>query len=292
MVVRDRNSTGSSGGIESNLARATPAFNARQSPSLTRPGSVSSLRLMTLITRLVVLALILSLVTGCEERTASEELTPPMSEDSYVAVMAELARVRRRPPHARGQVERDRLADSVRTDVLLRHGVTAAELIEFADVVGSDPSRMQSLTERIETFADSIETSTVRADSVRSDSIARAQSSDGQDGLLETDTLVADSGRATVDGSEARTAEPGARFADPDLASTMDSGGQIEPTAGERDSLAAADSASTREQVPPTGAAPIRPRPGSARRPARRPPPAESDSTSDPSNHGATGENH
>jgi hypothetical protein len=236
---------------------------------------------MTLISRYVFPALLLSLLAGCEERTASEEFTTPISEDSYVAVMAELARVRRRPPHARGQIERDRLADSVRTEVLLRHGVTAAELIEFADVAGSDPARMQSLTERIETFADSIETSTIRADSIRADSVAQIQLSDRPDSLLESDTLVADSIRVIGDSSESRTVEPGARFADPDLNGVADTGVQAGRTADESDSVAVTDSLNTRETVPPAGAAPIQPRSGRARRPARRPPAPAADSTSD-----------
>lgn len=233
---------------------------------------------MTLISRHVFLALILSFLTGCEERMASEELTTPISEDSYVAVMAELARVRRRPPHARGQVERDRLADSVRTEVLLRHGVTAAELIEFADVAGSDPARMQSLTERIETFADSIEIYRARADSSRADSVAQIELPDGPDSLIESDTLVADSIRVIVDSSESRTVEPGARFADPDLNSVADSGVQAGQTADESDSVTVTDTLNTRNTVPPTGAAPIS---GRAPRPARRPPAPAADSTSD-----------
>jgi hypothetical protein len=219
---------------------------------------------MTLISRYVFPALLLSLLAGCEERTASEEFTTPISEDSYVAVMAELARVRRRPPHARGQIERDRLADSVRTEVLLRHGVTAAELIEFADVA-----------------ADSIETSTIRADSIRADSVAQIQLSDRPDSLLESDTLVADSIRVIGDSSESRTVEPGARFADPDLNGVADTGVQAGRTADESDSVAVTDSLNTRETVPPAGAAPIQPRSGRARRPARRPPAPAADSTSD-----------
>ena len=63
---------------------------------------------MTPISRLGQLALILSLVTGCEERATIEDVIPPIPDDSYVEVMAELTRLRRRPPTARGQIERDR----------------------------------------------------------------------------------------------------------------------------------------------------------------------------------------
>ena len=103
---------------------------------------------MPSIPRLGYLAVCLSLVTGCKERAASEDVALPIPEDSYVAVMAELARVRRRPPPARGQLERDRLADSVRTEVLERHGVTAAELIEFADVVPSLAGELRAAAAR------------------------------------------------------------------------------------------------------------------------------------------------
>ncbi len=248
---------------------------------------------MTTISRFGFLALMLSLLAGCEVRTAGEELLTPIPEDAYVAVMAELADLRRRPPHARGQIERDRLADSVRTEVLIRHGVTAAELIEFADVIGSDPSRMQSLTERIETFADSLEVATVRLDSIRSDSVVQAQVSERQDSLpvtdtLGTDTLAIDTGRDTADSSEAQTAEPGARFADPDLEVPADSGETVDPAAAESDSLPATDTLRDVDSVPPTGAAPIRRRPGNSRRPVPRPLPAAApDSTPGRSNHDA-----
>jgi hypothetical protein len=244
---------------------------------------------MTMVSRFGFLALMLSLLAGCEARTAGEESLTPIPEDTYVAVMAELADLRRRPPPARGQIERDRLADSVRTDVLVRHGVTAAELIEFADVVGSDPGRMQSLTERIETFADSLEVAVARQDSIRSDSVGQAQVSERQDSLPVTDTLAIGTGRDTADSSEARTAEPGARFADPDLELPADSGETVDPAAAESDSLPATDTLRDVDSVPPTGAAPIRRRPGNSRRPVPRPPPAAAtDSTPGQSNPDAT----
>ena len=288
-VVSDRESTGSSGGIGSNLARSTPGFNERRSVSLTRLGPVSSVWPMTPISRFGFLALILSLLAGCETRTASEELLTPIPEDSYVAVMGELANLRRRPPHARGQIERDRLADSVRTEILIRRDVTAAELVEFADVVGSEPGRMQSLTERIESFADSLEVSAVRLDSIQADSVVQSQESDGQDSLPVTDTPAMDTGRGTADSSEARTAERGARFADPDLEVPAVADETVDPAAAEGDSLPATDTLRDVDSMPPTDAAPIRRRPGNSRRPVQRPPPAAApDSTPGQSNHGAT----
>ena len=248
-----------SGGIGSNLSRTTRGFNERIRVSLTRPGSVSSLRLMTSTSRLGHLALILSLVTGCDERAAREDVTLPIPEDSYVAVMAELARVRRRPPHARGQIERDRLADSVRAEVLERHGVTAVEMVEFADAAGSDPGRMQDIAERIEALADSLEVGSVQPDSIRADS-------------------------AVITAPEDAAAEPGAdpetRFGSPDLAPLADSAVRVESPTAE-------DTTGVIEPAPPTDSAAPRSRPSDAGPRRRRPPrPATPDSTNEQSNDG------
>jgi len=266
---------------------------------LTRPGPVSSLRPMTPISRLGQLALILSLVTGCEERATIEDVIPPIPDDSYVEVMAELTRLRRRPPTARGQIERDRLADSVRTEVLNRHGVTVAEIIEFADVVGSDPSRMQDLAERIATLADSLDADSTRVDSVRAepirgDSAAPSARFDRLDGEAGTDTLDARGERIAEDRTEIQGGDPGLgiaipsvanpSFAIPGLAFPADSGNRIESTAAD-DTLTEVDSPS------PTDSAVTRLRPGGGRRPVRRPlQTPEPDSTPDQSNHGATGD--
>jgi hypothetical protein len=242
---------------------------------------------MAPISRLCFPVLLLMLIPGCGDSEGGEELPLPITEESYVAAMADLARVRRHPPRGRGQYERERLADSVRTDALLRHGVTAEELIAFADVVGSDPGRMQSLTERIESFADSLEADSLRADSIaasleadslRADSVAasleadslRADSVRADSG--EADSLVADSMRADpVERVGGRDREP--RFADPGAAPAAASGRQIDSTAVDGDTLPAADEALGSDSVPAPGAAPIRPRSGNARRPGRRPPP-------------------
>ena len=248
-----------SGGIASNLSCTTRGFNERIRVSLTRPGSVSSLRLMTSTSRLGYLALILSLVTGCDERAAREDVTLPIPEDSYVGVMAELARVRRRPPPARGQLERDRLADSVRTEVLERHGVTAVEIVEFADAVGADPGRMQDIAERIEALADSLEAGSVQPDSSRADSVVI---------------------RASEDSAEEPGADPETRFGNPDLAPPADSSVQVE-------SPTAADTAGEIEPAPEMDSAAPRPRPSNDGPLRRRPPkPAAPDSTNEQSNDG------
>jgi len=221
------------------------------------------------ISRLGYVALILSLVTGCEQRPPSAIVVPSIPDDSYVRVMAELTRLRRRPPIARGQFERDRLADSVRTEVMERHGVTATEIAEFADVVGSDPRRMQTLAERIAALADSLDADSARADSIvadsgATDSAGRAAGSDNLVPIPGTGTLDSRSGRAAGDSTRLPNGEPQPRFADPALAAPADSGAR-------------------------TDTPDVRPGPERTRRPIRRPPPTPApDSTSDQSNAAAT----
>jgi len=218
---------------------------------------------MTPIPRLGYLALALSLVTGCEGRAASEDVAPPIPEESYVAVMAELARVRRRPPRARGQLERDRLADSLRTEVLESHGITAAELVDFADAVGSDPGRMQALAERIESLADSLEVGSVGADSIRADS-----------GVS----------RAAEEAAADQRTDPETRFGNPDLEPPAEPAIRVEIPA-------AADTAGGIELTPSADSATPRPRPDDSRLPNQRPPKTPApDTANEQSNHGATGD--
>ncbi len=221
---------------------------------------------MTPISRFGHLALILSLVTGCEERAASEDVVPPIPDDSYVEVMAELSRLRRRAPTARGQLERNRLADSVRTEVLERHGVTAAEIIAYSDVVGSDPGRMQLLAERIATLADSLDADSARADSIRAHLAAPAARFDPLEATAGTDTLDA--------GADPSLVIP--IFVGPGLAIP---------------GLAIPWLVSPPDSATPTDSTATRPRPRGGRRPVGRPPPTPApDSTADESNRGATGD--
>jgi hypothetical protein len=191
--------------------------------------------------------------------------------------------------------------------VLHRHGVTAAEIVAFSDVVGPDPSRMQILAERIATLADSLDADSVRADSmrtdfIRADSVAQAARFDRLDAVAGMDTLDSGTDPAAEDDPEVQGGDPEPRIAIPSLANPgfaipglaisslaipslaipADSGTRIE-------SAAAGDTLPEVEAPPPTDSAATRPRPGSGRRPVRRPlRTPEPDSTPDRSNHGAT----
>ncbi len=205
---------------------------------------------MTLRIRYGFATLCLSLVVGCGEGapTASPDL--PMPEESYVGAMADLTRLQRNPPVARGQGERDRLTDSVRLEIFERYGVSAARLVEFADVVGSDPATMQILAERIAELADSLE-----ADSIRTET-DRERASDGASRSGFIDPVVP----GHDPGPRFRTPGVGRpRFADPptpgspaDVETDDDSGRAVNP-------------------APPTVSDSIRPRPDASRRRPGRP---------------------
>lgn len=87
---------------------------------------------------------------------AEPERAEPMSSETYVEVMSALADLKRFPPPSPNVEERAALADSARRDILDRHGVTAEQLLEFAEIAGSEPARMMEITERIVAATDSL----------------------------------------------------------------------------------------------------------------------------------------
>jgi hypothetical protein len=101
--------------------------------------------------------LFLSLLTACGEPSTGDPLPTSIPRGTYVEVMAELARLRRRPPPARGAPERSRLADSARAEILARHGVTAEQILEFADAAGRDPTLMMELSQSVAALSDSMD---------------------------------------------------------------------------------------------------------------------------------------
>jgi hypothetical protein len=158
---------------------------------------------------------------------------------------------------------------------------------------------MQILAERIATLADSLDADSVRADSIRADSAAPAARFDRLDAVAGMDTLDAGARGVAEDSTKVQGGDPGPRFVVPSLANPgfsipglaipilaipADSGTRI-------DSAAADDTIPEVEAPPQTDSAATRPRPGSGRRPVRRPlRTPEPDSTPDRSNHGATGD--
>lgn len=77
---------------------------------------------------------------------ADEEATPASIRDEvYVQVMAELMILDANAPAGETAEEQEARADSMRAEILAAQGVTAQELLDFVEVVGSDASRMESL---------------------------------------------------------------------------------------------------------------------------------------------------
>lgn len=99
-------------------------------------------------------AAILAAPVACDP--AGPEARGPISDDTYVIVMSELADLRRFPPGGRDQMSRDSAADAARRAVLDRYGVTADELLGFAETVGEHPARMVEISERISAVTDSL----------------------------------------------------------------------------------------------------------------------------------------
>lgn len=95
-------------------------------------------------------------VAGAACESSAPEIPTPIPEDTYVDVMSELADLHRFPPPGPGPDARAAAADSARRAVLDRHGVTTEDLLGFAEVAGSDPGRMERITERIVSITDSL----------------------------------------------------------------------------------------------------------------------------------------
>lgn len=96
----------------------------------------------------------LLLALGCN--SSQEQRVDPIEPGAFVSVMANLAQVSQFPPDGSGAEDREARADSLREEVLRDHGITAEQLLAFADQVGRDPSRMEELAQRIAVVNDSL----------------------------------------------------------------------------------------------------------------------------------------
>ena len=96
----------------------------------------------------------LLLIIGCSD--APELSEDPIESDTFVSVMASLSQIRQFPPAGTAGVDREARADSMREAILREHGITADQLLEFAEKVGEDPDRMVALAERIAEVSDSM----------------------------------------------------------------------------------------------------------------------------------------
>ena len=77
---------------------------------------------------------------------ADEEAAPAgIRDEVYVRVMAELMILDANAPAGETAEEQEARADSMRAEILAAQGVTAQELLDFVELVGSDASRMETL---------------------------------------------------------------------------------------------------------------------------------------------------
>jgi hypothetical protein len=95
-------------------------------------------------------------VSGCGGSGDRSRSPLPMTEEAYVEVMARLEHLRRRSFPGSGPEAREAAADSARTGLLAERGLSADQLLRFAERVGSDPARMEAISERIAALADSL----------------------------------------------------------------------------------------------------------------------------------------
>ena len=187
---------------------------------------------MTRFLRRRLCLLLFPVLAGCAER--DEQATQlPMSQGTYVDVMAELTRLRRLPPPARGEPERERLADSIRAEILLRHGVTAEQLVAFADVAGRDPTLMMGLSQAIAERADSVQAEIARGDSTAaaetgaSGDSAATRRGESRPVEASVDTALsgadgASSPPSSIEDPSEEDSVPGPRFAEPSDSSVRD----------------------------------------------------------------------
>jgi hypothetical protein len=96
----------------------------------------------------------LPLVLSCT--SSQEQGVDPIEPEVFVSVMANLSQVYQFPPDGSGAEDREARADSLRQSILRQHGISAEQLLAFADQVGRDPSRMEELAEQIAVINDSL----------------------------------------------------------------------------------------------------------------------------------------
>jgi hypothetical protein len=190
--------------------------------------------------------LLLLPLMSCGDAASSVPPSLPIPQETYVGVMAELARLRRRPPAARSAPERERLADSIRVEILARYEVSPEEIVKFADVAGRDPTFMMEISQAIAEISDSMDAEL-------------AVEGSGNEAKPSGDEPASESASSTPPSSSAEPERdpvaadpvPGARFANP----VPDPVPGVESPEGEADS------------VPPADRIPVRPEPRRLQRP-------------------------
>lgn len=93
-------------------------------------------------------------ISGCTG--TQEQGSDPIAPEVFVSAMAHLSQVHQFPPGGSASAGVEARADSLREEILREHGITAEQLIAFAEHVGREPSRMEELAELIASLNDSL----------------------------------------------------------------------------------------------------------------------------------------
>jgi hypothetical protein len=145
--------------------------------------------------RTVLVIMLSSVLAAAACDSGAADPAPPIDADTYAEVMAELTDLRRFPPPGKSGEERSERADSIRRAILERHGVTADELLAYAEIVGPDPDRMIEIAERIVTISDSLAAARTGG--------GRLAGSDSLDALADTSRALDSLGDAATDSPNA-----------------------------------------------------------------------------------------
>jgi len=107
--------------------------------------------------------LVIATLVACGAPDQDETIAEGLPDYVYVEVMTELLLLDASLPGDRMLPEREAgLADSLRSDILAAHGVTAQEILDFTEANGGEAGRMEGLWERITHVYDSTRVANLR----------------------------------------------------------------------------------------------------------------------------------
>jgi len=135
-------------------------------------------------------------LAACRADPSTATDSPALSDDTYVSVMVGLLLIDARPADAETEEERQAIMDSARAEVLATHDITARELVEFAELVGRDPGRMEDMWHRVTQAFDSTRSAELR---LRTEALSEAEGRLGETARQKADSGVVPSPAAGLE---------------------------------------------------------------------------------------------
>lgn len=120
------------------------------------------------------------------EASDGDEIAPSVSDSTYVAVMIDLLLLDAEAASGDAGDESEVTLDSARAEALAKYGVTAQQMIDFADVVGRDPGRMELMWRQITNVFDSVRSADLRR---QTEARSEAEGDRGPDASTAADRL-------------------------------------------------------------------------------------------------------